>query len=825
MLKQLKMPFDNELKRDPKCKDCGLCKTAEYVCLLGQGPTPCDIMIVGEAPGHREDDSGTPFVGRAGELLEGLLKDVGISRKDVYITNAVHCRPPDNRTPKKKEIEACKRWLEAEIAAVKPKYVLILGNVPLYALLGQKGIRKARGMPVEKDGVVYFPTYHPAYALRMERQRPVLASDLKVFAKIVEKGGIGKEEGLNYRVVSSWEDVEEAIRDIKTTKLLSMDTETTGLRQFDPAFRVVSLGIATRTTQWCFPLHHPKGWMYENEWRQKRLIRMLDRALRGKTLVMHSGKFDTLGMAVVHKVWWYCDFDTMLAHYNLDENSPHDLGLLAQIYFDAIDYDIPLEEKHGDGPLDRHCQYLALDIYYTRKLYFKLKKQLDEDELTRQVFEWVTMPVARMYTDIEHRGFYINRKQLQTARAKYLEQETNSLAKLNSLVPDNRTWKHKKSKTIRTGVNWGSPDQLAEVLFRRLGMKPLDMTPKGKPSTSESVLLRLAKDQSEGGVVAKTVLEWREATKNLNTFIDAWDRIAVNSRIHPNFKVHGTTTGRPSCEEPNLQQTPRNVIIRSIIDAPLGWVLLEADQSQVEMRVATELSQDPVLKMIYQTGGDVHTKTVQDIFGIQNPDKEQRKKGKAINFGFLFGMWWKKFIIYARDNYDVEFTPQEAQEIRERFFRVYAGLPTWHKKQKRFANLNGYVRNLIGRKRRLPAAMNRDDTPECREAERQAINSPVQSFASDVTLMGAVAIHGDYTNRPDHPKHVKGLISRSTYRIVGTIHDALLGECKKGHEKPTLAKIKKIMSWPPGLDRFKVQMSVPLVAEASIGPWGKGVPA
>lgn len=816
----MKLKLTPKLKRDPNCTDCGLCKTAEFVCLLGQGPRPCDIMIIGEAPGEREDDSGKPFVGRSGKLLEDLLWEYGkLKREDVYITNAVHCRPPDNRTPKRKEIEACKRWLQAEIKAVKPKYILTLGNIPLQSLFGIKGIRKHRGMPIEKDGIIYFPTYHPAYALRDERQKPVLAADIKMFTKIVAKGGIAKEEGLNYHIISSWKDVEQALEDIRKNDVLSIDTETTGLYQWDPGFDIVSLGIGTRKHQWCFPLSHDEGWLKDKPNLRRVLIKRIDKAIWRKALVMQNGKFDTLGMAVIYGVWWYVDFDVMLAHYNLDENSPHDLGFLAQHFFDAIDYDIPLEEKHGHGPIKRHCRYLSLDAYYTRRLYYKFKKMLEEDQATKAIFECITMPVARMYADIEFLGPYINRKQLEKARLKYQAQSDEAREDLDELVPDKRQWKNKKAGRIETGVNWGSPDQVADVLFNKLEMKPLDKTKGGKSSVNESVLLRLAKKSGSGAKVAKTILTWREAKKNLE-FLDSWDKLAIKNRLHPSFKIHGTVTGRPSCENPNLQQVPRNPILRSVITAPENYTLVDADQSQVEMRIGTELSQDPVLKQIYQTGGDVHTKTCQEIMGIMKPTKEERKKAKAINFGFLFGMWWKKFILYARDNYDLEFTPREAQEVRTGYFRLYAGLAPWQNKQRRFANTHGYVRNLFGRKRRLPAAMRRDDSLECREAERQAINSPVQSMAVDITQAGALALHGDRINRPEHPKAIKPRFSRDIFRLTGTIHDANLGECRNDKLRIVVPEIKKIMSWPPLMDVFGVRMSVPLVAEAELGPWG-----
>ena len=150
--------------------------------------------------------------------------------------------------------------------------------------------------------------------------------------------------------------------------------------------------------------------------------------------------------------------------------------------------------------------------------------------------------------------------------------------------------------------------------------------------------------------VAGDILKWREAEKQLNTFINSWDsRRDGQSLIHPSFLIHGTVTGRPSCKNPNLQQTPRDPRIRSIIDAPEGWVLVQFDISQAEMRIAAEMSRCPRLTQAFINGQDVHELIVQSNFGITTPTKDERKKGKAINFGYLYGMGAKKFMIYARD--------------------------------------------------------------------------------------------------------------------------------------------------------------------------------
>lgn len=791
------------LDKNLKCMDCPLYQTAKTNCLMGTGPQKAEVMVVGEAPGASEDEGGQPFIGKSGELLTEVLEKHGFSRKRVYITNAVHCRPPDNRTPTKSQVKKCKRWLDEEIERVDPKYILLLGNTPLLSLTGGVGIKKKRGIPIEMNGRVFLPTYHPAYVLRDIRFYAVFDQDIRDFAQIVTRGGPRVATGLRYRIVEDEKTLRSALRDIQANSLLSFDTETSGLNPFAPGSWVTSVGIGTRRYQWCIPLQHPQSIRYNNRTLQTRTVRALGKAIRGRKLVAHNGKFDTKWMWHHYGEWWNIDYDTMLAHYNADENSLHGLDILSQRYFDAMNYDIPLEEKHGFGPLDRHCQYLGLDLLYTRKLYFKTKTML-KSERTWQLFNKLTMPVAQLFAEVECTGFYMDRERLSEAHTYWSRKEKFALRRLHKAVPSDRQWKNKKKGTVETGINWGSPDQVADVLFNRLKLKPLDITPGGKPSTSESVLLRLAKQHR----VPKLILEYREAQKNKSTFIEAWQRQCFDNRVYPSFKLHGTVTGRPSCTDPNFQQTPRDKRLRSLVSAPPGYVLVEADFSQVELRVTAELSQDDALVMAYHTGEDVHSKTVRTIFGIMNPTGEERKKGKAINFGFIYGMGWRKFLDYARDNYGVEFSPAEGKRIRKEYFRLYSDLPDWHDRQRRFAARHGYVLNLIGRKRRLPQALGDPEDRRTQEAYRQAINSPVQSFASDMNLMSAVQIRQE--------------IDPEDCRIVGTIHDAILMEVKIESLGWVTRKVKSIMEAPKLLDEMRVELSIPIISELKKGNWGAG---
>lgn len=607
-------------------------------------------------------------------------------------------------------------------------------------------------------------------------------------------------------IIETEADFQRAMREIEKEKEISFDCETSGLNPFDPNAYLASLGIGTVTRDWAFVLNHHEGKLYKDfKAQEKRVLEINSRVGHAKKIA-HNGKFDALFLHELYDFWWFVDFDTMLAHYNLDENERHGLKDLSMRYFGDDGYDIPLEWKQGKaGPVDKHCEYLGKDLYYTTRLKRIFLKQFKEEPDAYRLFMNLTMPLSTLYTKIEARGVPINDKKLEESRDYWQEQADRSNKELKQYSKGWVPPANKKGKVPEP--NFGSPQQLVDLLFRHLKLKPLDKTPKGAYSTSESVLKRLDHP------ICKAILDNREANKNLSTFIESWkSRMDEHGRIHPTFKIHGTVTGRPSCEEPNLQQTPRDPRIRSIIDAPKGWVLVEADYSQAELRLTADVSGEPTLLETYRTGGDVHTLTVQRIFGIMKPSDDERKKAKAINFGFIYGMWWKKFIIYARDNYGVTFNEKEAEKIRKKFFQTY-NLEDWHKKQKRLARAQGYVMNKIGRKRRLPNAMLPDRgtyNPHKSEAERQAINSPIQSLASDINLLAAI--------------EVDQKIDNSVCQIVGSVHDCILILIKEGHVEKTLLQIKQIMEDPSALrDIFKCTFQVPLVADFKIGAWSKGV--
>lgn len=824
-----------------------------------------EILIVGEHPDLNP---------RAKTIFYDAMLEAGIDPEQVRWLNVLDEAPPEGKNITKTMIKAAKDRFQRRLDRKDPKYVVPLGNVSCEALLDLKGISKLRGKPIEHDGRIVLPMLHPNIALHDEKYIDTFIQDMERLKAVVKFKGIPEERELDYQIVDTWDKVKAMLKDLKGK--ISCDLETSRLYPFTTMQddlvekkqaskellahhkathgsnnlpRVVAMQFGCRKRQWIVPMETAGIWSRSE---LEKIVRMVTRKLEDCKVIYHNGKFDCLWMLVRFGVRWSVWFDTMLAHYLLDENDRHNLKYLAQKYLGAPDWDIDGKDKTSWSA--KNAKYACHDVFYTRKLYFVLKKMLNEDHDVKQVFDWVLMPCVDMFIDAEHRGVYIDLDKMDDAEL-YLREELEKAEK------NLEKWAKKAELVDTKGpnkgkINWGSTKQLGDLLFRVLKIKPkAEWKTKTGYSTSESVL-----NQIDHPMVSD-LIKFRGHKQQLSFFIEGWKPyLDLEGRLHPSFKLHGTVTGRLSCENPNLQQVPRDPRIRSLITAGPGWVLMEADLSQIELRLAADAANEHNLLAVFHGGGDPHWQTaireiergagykkevlktaklhsgrkmnyseaIEYILKMGGDEavatveswaetkqleafmdwKETRKKAKAINFGYLYGMWWKKFKAYARDNYGVTVTDDEAQASREAFFELYPAFEEWHDKQRRFAQVNGYVRSLSGRKRRLPAAMGGRDTPERREAQRQAINSPIQSFANELNLMAALQMREEF--------------KKGWFRLVGTVHDAVLVEVREDKVEYVYNRILEIMSHPDLLDKFEIELNVPIEAEAKIGAWSKG---
>jgi uracil-DNA glycosylase family 4 len=781
--------------RDPDCTLCPLHEDAEYVCLMGSGSKKSTIMIVGEAPGAREDEQHAAFVGPAGQLLTELLEGVGLSRDECYITNAVKCRPHNNATPSRAEAKICSStYLAAEIRRVSPDFILPLGNTALQATTGRSGITKYRGKIFRQGTASVFPTFHPAAALRSPRYLPVIKADFATFARLA-RGDEPEYPTTRVKIVRTPAQLNWLCTQLLAAPLVSFDLETTGLEEWRDDARIVTLGFSWEEGGAAVvPLYHPESRMDPSK-----VLRRLKPILEGHPyLVGHNGKFDARWLARFG-VFVQLKFDSMLAAHLLDENGSKGLKPLSQLHLGASDYDLgdEVNEAMSVG-LKRLAIYNGRDCDYTLRLRNRFRSRLLEEPRVARLFTKLIMPASNALTRVEMEGIYVDGGRLHD-RTRFAEKVLSQLC----------AYMDRSSG----GINYNSPQQVAEWLFGTLGLPILEETRTGASSTREGVLLALEKENK----YVKALLKYRKWSKWLSTYLYPWaDKTDGRHRIHTSYLLHGTTTGRLSSRGPNLQQVPRDPYIRSILGAPPGWLFMEADYSQVELRLGAMLANERTMLRILAMGADMHKNTASSILRKLPEDitKDERVIwGKHPNFGLIFGMGPGKeghkggYHDYCWEN-GIEISYADAQRVYDRFHETYPRLRSWHERQKRLANRYLRVQNALGRVRHLPDVQSSDKSVRA-EAERQAINSPVQSLASDLMLVSLVRLAETL------PRHMA--------RIIGTTHDQLMFMVRESVVDEVAAQVRDTMQDMEYVERtFGAQITVPILAEIEVGThWGE----
>ena len=788
------------------CSNCNLCSFSDPTCIWGSGNSRAQVMVVNSYASELDEERGAAVM--PSSLIE-RIQAIGLDPNQVYYTNAIKCACPKGTKYKVGDIKKCKQHLDKEIAEVKPQYVLLLGAQALKATI-EGSITELNGIMVEKDGVKYMPSYSPGIVYRDPGKAPFVDKSMNNFKAMIE----GELEGLpelDIRLITNMRQLRRAFQYLKENNYLylSYDIETTGLVRFEDEINL--FGFGNDKVQYIIPLEANYSPLKGARLAQRKIIRACIKWLNtnAKALVAGNGKFDDLFLQHRFGAKPHITFDVVLASHILNENTPNGVKENAALECNAPEWDVDRSLKTGQyqtrEKYQEYLTYLGYDVYYEYKLYKVFHKKLKQDRALMKLFYHLYMPGIISYETVEEHGVFIYPQQFKQVR-KHLESEKSKIEK-------------QLLKLAGHEVNWNSPAQIQKLLYEELKLPIIETTESGSPSTSEATLMQL-RDKHP---IIELILKYRGVNIQISHFIDGWINRMWGRRLFPSFKLHGTVTGRTSCTDPNLQQVPRDPIIRNLVGAPDGWSVVEIDYSQAELRIAAIMSGDETMKRIYQTGGDIHTHTFEMITGEKVSDdkyirKEQRKKAKAVNFGFVYGMGWRKFKIYARDNYGVDLTDKEAEKWREKFFETYHSLPKWHSKQRRIVQSLGQVRSPIGRVRRLPDIYSTDKSKKA-EAERQSINSPVQGFGSDLTILGMSEIMGNAEYYD--PNYV---LDKDKFFVIGTVHDATLFEVRNDYLMEFCPRAKHILEHPKALeDVFHFESDVPIVADVAVGQsWGAG---
>ena len=524
----------------------------------------------------------------------------------------------------------------------------------------------------------------------------------------------------DYELITTPDRLEFWLSQCRGARVFALDTETTSV--VARRAELVGISLAFADGKACYiPVAHLTGDQLDTALVLNQINSLLsDPAL---TMVGHNLKYDLTVLEAVGLVPRCTIADTMLMSYVLDAaGGRHDMDSLAKriLGVDTISY----EDVCGKGakqigfaevPLEQASEYASEDADITLRLFRHFEGRLETEPSLQSIYQDLELPVMLVLRDMENHGALLDgailKSQSQSigVRLEELEIEAQALA--------------------GRSFNLASPKQLQEILFDEMRLPVLKKTPKGAPSTNEEVLQELALDYP----LPKLLIEHRSLSKLKGTYTDKLpeDCDPADGRVHTSFHQAVTSTGRLSSSDPNLQNIPIRTDegrrIRKAFVAPVGWSVMAADYSQIELRIMAHLSGDQSLVDAFARGDDIHRATAAEVFDLEPMfvTDEQRRRAKAINFGLIYGM---SAFGLARQ---LGIERAEAAAYIDRYFERYPGVRHYMDATRAMAHEKGYVETVFGRRLTLPDIHARQ-VPIRQAAERAAINAPMQGTAADI---------------------------------------------------------------------------------------------
>jgi DNA polymerase I len=485
--------------------------------------------------------------------------------------------------------------------------------------------------------------------------------------------------------------------------------------------------------------------------------------------------------------------DTMLMSYVLDAGRrSHGMDPMAEqwlghctIRYGEVAGTGKAKQRFENVSIQKATEYSGEDADVTLRLWQVLKARLPAEHMTR-VYETLERPLIPVLARMERQGISIDRAMLARLSGEFAQEAMGLEEEIRQLAGE--------------PLNPGSPKQLGDILFGKMGLAEAvgaKKTKTGAWSTSASVLEDLAE---LGHALPQKILEWRQVAKLRSTYTDALPSYVnpETGRVHTNYALAATTTGRLSSSEPNLQNIPIRTeegrkIRRAFIAAP-GHKLVSADYSQIELRLLAEIADIPVLKDAFRNGLDIHAMTASEMFGvpIAGMPGEVRRRAKAINFGIIYGI-----SAFGLAN-QLGIPREEAGAYIKKYFERFPGIRAYMDATREFCRANGYVTTIFGRKCHYPEI--KASNPSVRSFnERAAINARLQGSAADIIRRAMIRMDDALAEE------------RLAARMLLQVHDELIFEVPDGEVEPTLHLVKHVMEEAP---KPAVALSVPLQVDA-----------
>ena len=736
---------------------CDQCPLQDAVFVPSSGSLDASIIVLGESPGVEEMKQGRPFVGPSGRLLDAALQSAGHDPADTYRLNVVSCARLGNWEPGGEEVSCCRGRLIRELEACKSSKILTLGKIAKNSLLDDTD---ERGSWYSWGDKFVLPTWHPAYVLRKPSEGTTMLKDI---AKAVSKEDKPVWRWPEVRVVTNLAELLRELARCPERAAVSFDIEADNVNWYakngESADAVLCLGLCWSDA---YGVVMSDEMLYDTPGVIQNLQLFFGRD--DLTFVTQNGKFDIVFLRHTFGLFARSDFDTMLAHYILDENSEHGLKAMAADILNAPDYEKDLikqylhskNDSYSKIPTEELMKYCVADVYSTRLLYFVFKAQLIANHQWTWPFMNIIMPAQAKFVEMELRGAKVDIEHLKMWDAR-LEQEIEELTA------------QARGICGLSDLNMNSPAQLAEVIYDQLGLPPPpDRRIKPRSTSHEAVEHLRGKHQ-----FITTLMQYRKVAKMKSSYIENLLESADSiGRVHMTVLIHGTEIGRLSMRNPALQTVPRatekepyGAAVRSSFISEEGKLLVIGDYSQAELRVLAALSEDPFLLKVYQDERDLHTEVAVAMFG-SNWTKEQRVMCKMFNFAYAYGGNEHSFAN------DAGLPLSVAIEFVRRYDQNMPVAKQWKVDQFKLMKAQGYVQTVFGRRRRFPliTQMNADD------ARKSSVHAPIAGTASDLTLLSLIEAEN------------KGI------PCVLTVHDSIMAEVGERWAEEAAHELTHIMT-------------------------------
>lgn len=800
------------------------------------GKPDADILVITDPPSGKVEASGYPISLEQLQYFAKVASSLGLNQKDFVFTNCCPHIPDEHFTTegrKRAFMVGYRDQFTEHLKNFSPKNIITLGSMAMNQVSTKpKKITTARGQFYDYD-FTDIPVFHmlsPGYVLRSPNVADIFASDFSLFNKAYTTGDVSFR-GYDYddpRENYKWTNDLSELLNLPDNIVIAVDTETTGLQTYRDDVNAFTAQISWQENQGIiFPVM--ESYYEEFERDHDDLISQFKEVMEDPRFIKtgHNFKYDykMLKKLNINTQGWA--YDSLQLAFNIDENMERkSLDDCVRLWVPEMSgYADPFNLETDKGNMiavdkDKLRKYGCGDTDACLRLTKNLLTELKKDSKQYFLFKNVQMPALKAFADsLEANGVTVNEDKL-IALGNALETVEQEL--YNEMIEEVPASIKRRHLAAKKDLSFNRSDFKIDILFGAdgLNLKPVMMTDSGRPSVNKDHL-----NYFKSNPFVLKLISYSKLSKMRTTYVGKEDtgkgstgfwQYLHNSKLYPTYALHNTKTGRSSSSNPNGQNLPKRGAyakqFREIFEAPKGYSFISVDYSQAELRIAAWESNDPQMLYAFNNGIDLHTLTaasllkmpLEEFLKLPEADFEKyRYRAKACNFGLLYLMSLDGFIDYAKSNYDLDLTHDEGEEMVKLWFKLYGNLKSWQNAKVKVARQHQYIRALHGAVRHLPD-YNSNSYSVISATDRQAVNSGVQRFASDLGVIALTHITNDFNA---HYPRVKPTMF---------IHDALVFLVPDELVNEASAYIKYYMEDVP-FKILKLNPPIPMLTDIEVG--------